>query len=97
MDFWKDIWRGIVAPFIVISLSPIAIAIGNRIITGKWNFPNQFLNIIYVWSYNIIVYFIIIIIIVWILSMFIDGGWGKAIARLNAKIDELMISANLKK
>lgn len=32
MDFWKDVWPTLIAPLIVLLLSPIAVAIGDKII-----------------------------------------------------------------
>lgn len=31
MDFWEDLWAPLIAPFVVLILSPITIAIGNKI------------------------------------------------------------------
>ena len=37
MDFWKDIWPTLIAPFIVVILTPIANAIGNKMFKN-WGF-----------------------------------------------------------
>lgn len=70
MDFLEDLWATLIAPFIVLILSPIAIAIGNKIFK-KWSWKAVL--------HMIIDFFLVLILFLTIIALrynLIPRGWN---------------------